>query len=636
MKKTTLFILVSVFCYPVFAQKSKSSKAEKLYQESDVLLNRQLFPEAINVLKKAVEYDSEFIDAYIRMSDIYLVLRQYDSAKIQLQKINKPGDAYLRRIYFNSADAEMGIGNYDKAIPYFEKLTTLPGVSNNQKTQAQINLSRAIIASDLTKHPVPFNPINLGDSINSPFAEYLPSVTADEQTIIFTRKITDPSGRQNEDFYFSKKNAEGEWRKVRNLGPPINTSLNEGAQTISPDGKTIYYTVCNAPDGYGSCDIYFTRKDGNRWTAPVNIGPPINTGSFESQPSISSDGQSLYFLSNRKGSLGGIDIYVSYRDQTTGKWNEPINLGSEVNTKENEYSPFIHPDNVTLYFASLGHPGLGDADLFLVRKDDKGKWGNLKNLGYPINSSKTESSLIVSTNGERAYFASDRSDTRGQLDLYYFDLYAEARPSPVTFVKGTVIDAKNHGVIESTVELIDLETGKLFNETQSDKTNGEFLICLPSGKNYALNISKKGYLFYSENFSLKEYNSEKPYLMNIPLQPINVGESVVLKNIFFETDSYRLKEESKTELGKLISFLKENPSVKILISGHTDNVGKADYNLKLSENRAKSVNDYLVAGQIAKERLNYKGFGMTKPIASNDTPDGKAKNRRTEFTVTEK
>lgn len=638
MKPLTLTILILICCLNVFPQKSKSSKAEKLFVQSDVYLNDNDFENAISSLKKALEYDADFVDAILRIGDIYLHTKKYDSAKVYFLKVNDFGDKYNKKTLLNLAEVEIGLGNFINAIPILEKYLTISDILYGNKEKAKNYLQQCKYAAEMAKTPVPFNPINLGDSINDKFPAYFPAITADEQVLIYTVKLLE-NGRSNEDFFISKKDKDGAWKKSRNLGKPINTSYNEGAQTISPDGKVIFFTVCNAPDGFGSCDIYVTLKEGDFWTMPVNLGPPINTPAFESQPSISSDGKTLYFCSNRKGGQGGIDIWFSSRSDD-GQWGSPINLGATINTKEYEQSPFIHPDNATLYFSSNGHPGMGDADLYFSRKDSPaiggGNWGTPANLGYPINTQNNESSLIVTTNGEHAYFSSDRKDSRGQLDLYFFELYKEARPQSVTYLKGNIFDKKTNQKLNSKLELIDLETGKIITQSESDKVNGEFLLCIPAGKNYALNVSKKGYLFYSENFSLKDRNPENPYLMDIPLQPINVGESVVLKNIFFETNSYQLKDESKAELNKLIQFMKENSFTKIQVSGHTDNTGNAQSNQKLSENRAKSVYDYLIANQLAKTRLSFKGFGSAKPIAPNDTPEGKAQNRRTEFTVTEK
>ncbi|HAP01074.1 MAG TPA: hypothetical protein DCQ93_04025, partial [Bacteroidetes bacterium] len=342
--------------------------------------------------------------------------------------------------------------------------------------------------------------------------------------------------------------------------------------------------------------------------------------------------KTLYFASTRDGGFGGSDIWMTQKD-SSGHWTNPVNVGKPINTYFDEQTPFIHPDGQTLYFSSYGHPGMGSADIFLSRKDANGKWSEPQNLGYPINTKDAEGSFYVSTDGKHAYFASDLKKQTDDYDLYYFNLPNELKPLPVNYLKGIITNAESGEKISADVQLIDLASGNVMNSFSSDPASGYYLISIPSGKNYALNVSKKGFLFHSENFSLADHNPSEPYELNIKLQPMKTGESVVLKNIFFETGSAELKKESTVELDKLISLLKENPTMKIEIGGHTDNVGSDNDNLALSENRAKSVYDYLIKVGVGAARLSFKGYGETKPIATNDTEEGRAQNRRTEFTV---
>jgi outer membrane protein OmpA-like peptidoglycan-associated protein len=317
-----------------------------------------------------------------------------------------------------------------------------------------------------------------------------------------------------------------------------------------------------------------------------------------------------------------------------GKWALPVNMGKRINTRLDEQSPFIHPDNQTLYFSSDGHIGMGEDDLYLVRKDTAGEWGPPMNLGFPINTHKTETSLVVGSDGKTAYFSSDRfEDGYGQLDLYSFPLYEAARPQPVTYISGVTFDVMSNAMLGASLELVDLETGVVVARSKSDPNRGDFLICLPAGKEYAFNAASDGYLFYSEHFKLKAGRDNKPVAMDIPMQPIIVGQSMVLKNIFFETDSYQLKQSSKIELQRLAQLLKGNQGMRIEIGGHTDNQGSKSLNLTLSRNRAKAVLDFLVKQGIDASRLTHKGFGDSKPIADNGTEAGRAKNRRTAFTV---
>ena len=344
----------------------------------------------------------------------------------------------------------------------------------------------------------------------------------------------------------------------------------------------------------------------------------------------------MYFASDRFGGYGELDIWKTTLD-TSGKWTKPVNLGKVINSSASEMSPFIHPDNTSLYFASDGWIGMGGLDLFMSRCDEKDEWTEPKNLGYPINTHGEETSLIVNALGNKAYFSSRRDDTFGGMDLYEFELYEEVRPIPVTYVKGKVFDAATKNSLEAKFELVDIETAEIIIEATSNSGNGEFLVSIPVNRNYALSVSKKGYLFYSENFTLKDVkDASEPFKIDIPLSSIKVGQKIVLKNIFFETNSFVLKTESKVELNKLVAFMKENSSIKIEISGHTDNVGKKDLNIKLSEKRAKAVYDYLLqSNAISEFRLKFKGYADNQPIESNATPEGKAKNRRTEIKIIE-
>lgn len=414
----------------------------------------------------------------------------------------------------------------------------------------------------------------------------------------------------------------------------INTPQNEGAQNISQDGEWLVFTGCNRPDGEGSCDLYISYKTPTGWSPAFNLGNKVNTDQWESQPCLSPDKRDLYFASRRQDGYGGSDIYVSHL-LPSGRWSEPENLGPEINTPGDESTPFIHADNQTLFFASNGLPGYGNEDLFVVRKGADGKWGKPENLGYPINTIEHEGSLFIAADGKTAYYASDRADSKGGLDIYSFELREDIRPSRTLWVKGKVFDSKTSTGLPSSVELIDLASKQTISKVQTDET-GNYLITLPVGKDYAFNVNRKGYLFYSDNFSLKNKAPDSTYQKDIPLQPIEVQAGIVLRNLFFETNKYDIKPESEVELNKVVQFLQDNPTVKIQLEGHTDNVGSAADNQKLSTARAYAVVNYLIEHGIKGTRLMAKGFGATKPVADNKTEAGRAQNRRTELRIIEK
>jgi outer membrane protein OmpA-like peptidoglycan-associated protein/tetratricopeptide (TPR) repeat protein len=626
---------------------SSSNKAIKNFENAQLSFDARKDNEAIELLQKAIKIDPNFIEAHMFLAEVYAENKKYTEALNEAKLATAISPDFFKSAYYSMGFWSLKLQLYDEAEQHFNHYLSYKGISSEAKSNATLGLKSAQFARIAIKNPVPFNPLNMGNQVNSDENDYLPAITADEQTLVYTRLIPkDPNGsktdmrNKSEDFYSCFK-SNGIWSKAVNIGPPINTIGNEGAQCISVDGQTLVFTACKEYEGYpggrkgyGSCDLFIAKKMANgTWGVPENIGKPINTEYWDSQPSMSSDGQSIYFVSNRPGGKGGTDIWKCTKNEL-GKWTNIVNLGDSVNSVENEESPYIHPDNKTLYFSSEGWPGMGSKDLFYARIKKDGNFSTPKNLGYPINTSESERDLIVSANATTAYFSSERPGGNGGLDLYSFELYKEARPQAVTYVKGKVFNKETKNGLEAKFELIDLETGQMVMQASSMISSGEFLVCLPINKNYLMNVSKNGYLFASENFSLKGLTDNlKAYEMNVPLTPIKPGEKVVLKNIFFETASFTLKEESKIELQKLKSFMVLNSTTTIEIGGHTDNVGDKKSNQILSENRAKAVYEYLISNEIAKERLTYKGFGDTMPIDDNNTDKGKANNRRTEFMI---
>ncbi len=634
MMRLVILVLLSFLHIIAFSQGKPCSAGKKHYDRVGKYLQMRDWNNALIELKRLQAKCPKFAEAFAIAGDIYTELGQYDSALANYERAIRANPDMEPTIYYLAGKTAFQVKQYDKAIQYLERFLQEPNLPPVIKEKAKKFLRNSRVAKELVQNPVPFDPKNLGPNVNSKYSEYLPALTADEKTLIFTRRLSRDGYMVNEDFYISTRREDGTWTEARPIGPPINTPLNEGAQTISPDGRTIYFTGCNRRDGHGSCDIYVTQRIGGRWTKPVNLGPPINTQYWESQPSISPDGRVLFFVSNRPGGLGGRDIWYSIK-QEDGSWSEPVNLGPPINTPEDDFSPFLHTDGRTLYFASEGHPGMGRADIFVARRQKDGTWSQPKNLGYPINTENEESSLIVSASGRWAYFASDRLGGYGKMDLYVFELYEEARPTPVTYVKGKVLDAETGRPISATLELTNLKSGEVVSQTKSDPVTGEFLLSLPSGQEYGLHASAKGFLFYSEHFALHDSLAFKPYHLTIKLSPIKQGATMTLRNIFFKFDSYELTEESRHELDKLVEFLKENPNVKIEIAGHTDDVGSFEYNMTLSEKRAKSVYDYLVSKGISPDRMTYKGYGFTKPLVKDTTEEARALNRRTEIIIIE-
>lgn len=628
-----VFFLSVLFVLPVFftyAQErpysTKDKEAIKYFALANQSLDDNLYDDAIEQLGKAIGADSKFIEAHAVLADVLRGRWRWAEAAKQYNEVIRLDPEFNRGVYYKVSDCEIHIAKYAEAKAHIEKYLAYPALNPQSEMIAKKLLADCNYSLDAIQHPVPFNPINLGPEINTADDEYMPAITADENTLIFTRKINN-----NEDFYKSEK-LNGKWQTATYLSSNINTpQYNEGSQSISLDGKVLFFTGCNRPDGLGRCDIYISTKKGDDWSKPFDVAPPVNTSGWESQPSISADGRTLYFVSNRKGGYGGYDIWKS--TLTEKGWTNPENLGPNINTAFDEQSPFIHADDSTLYFCSNGWPGLGGMDLFVSHLGKDGQWQKPVNLGYPINSNGDENGLTLTANGSYAFFASNKLNGQGGFDIYTFELPPALRPHQVTYVKGTVLDAVTKHPLESAVEIVDLAKDNPVYEDYSSAEEGYFLATITTGKDYGLNIAKDGYLFYSGNFSLKGHETKDPFNITVYLQPIEVGNKVVLRNIFFDTNQFTIKDESKPELKKLISFLSLNPTVKIEVSGHTDNVGSNQSNQVLSENRAKAVYQYLIANGIAADRLTYKGYGESQPIASNNDETGRSQNRRTEFKI---
>jgi len=640
MKNLILFLLLfSAFAIKAQPYSTQNKKAIELYEEAK---RKYLLTEYDNALKpcnQAIKKDSSFVEAYYMMAAIYKA-KNLPNDDISYLKVcaNRNGRLYPKA-YFLLAQEQLDYGMYEDASQTIEILMQFKQVFNTHDLESITLVKEKIdFCNYQVKHPIPFNPINMGAEINSQFDDYEPALTADGEEIIITCLLPISQNMQyaggnsvQEDFFIAKKE-NGKWAKRVDLGMPINTPGNEGAQSISADGRIFFYTACSRMDSKGSCDIYYSIRKGGQWSNPRNLGNPVNTSYWESQPSCSADGRIVYYASNRPGGYGQMDLWETHIDGQ-GKWTAPKNLGPNINTIENEQSPFIHADGRTLYFASAGHLGMGKMDIFKSEKDSLGNWGKPINIGYPINTWKDESDFRVSANGNTAIISSNRDGGFGGADLYTFELYKEARPREVSYVKGNIFDAKTQKKLGAMFELIDLKNGDIVMTSFSDAVSGQFLVPLALNNEYALNVSKDGYMFYSEHYNLQQDSSMKPMELNIPLQPIEAGGTVVLENVFFDTDKFQLKNESRVELQRLIEFMNFNKEVKIQISGHTDNTGDKQKNITLSDNRAKAVTEYLISKGIAKERLTYKGYGDSKPLAPNDSEKNKAMNRRTEFMI---
>jgi outer membrane protein OmpA-like peptidoglycan-associated protein/outer membrane protein assembly factor BamD (BamD/ComL family) len=642
MKKTLHTIF---FCLIVGVSSSVNSalgqsvqKAQRLYNSALSDVQTHQYARAITQLQQAIDEYPNYVEAMFLMSDAYAELGDYQSqAQILEKAIQINPNTYLKsRVVI--AKAYQQLMKYDEAIAHINKYLENTNLSESDKQQAQWLKSCCLFGQWALAHPVAFSPERMSDSVNSPDFEYWPSLSADGQTLVFTRQVPMTSQyagyRKNpmQEELFQSQLVNGVWTKAVNLGEPLNTPDNEGAQTLSADGRIMAYTACGRRNGLGHCDIYFSFKHGQEWSRPINTGAPLNSPSQETQPSLSADAHTIYYASNRAGAKGSLDIWVANL-QSDSTWSEPVNLGDSINTIGNEQSPFIHPDGKTLYFSSDYWPGMGGFDIFMSKRKPDGTWSTPVNLGYPINTPGDEIGLIVSADASMAIYSSDRIPENGK-DLYVFTLPKELKPNQVSYLKGIITDAYSHDFVKANFELIDIQTKKTMFKSSSDPVDGSFLVCLPMGSEYALNVSKNGYLFYSEHFKFDEQGSFfKPVVKNIQLSPLREGEKITLENIFFATNSATLDPRSQVELDKIVQFMNQNSLLIVEIQGHTDNTGSKVYNLQLSQQRAASVVAYLTSKGIDAKRLIAKGYGETVPVGDNTKEDGRALNRRIEFKI---
>ncbi|MFN0202432.1 MAG: OmpA family protein, partial [Bacteroidia bacterium] len=650
MKQSICIFFSLFFALTVWAQKEKpadygikSKKALDFYLEGNQYSKLRDRAKAVENYLKAVAIEPDFADAWFPLGANYFMLKKYGEALEALEKVldsdrkNKfvDLDFFLGEAYFYTE-------KYADAAAAYERFLALGKGRINQIEPAKLQVIHAKFAAEAIKQPVDFRPINLGAKVNSPGDEYLPSLTADDKTLMFTARRSECTGGYNryyggftEDLFIAE-NQENEWTDALNIGEPINTPENDGAVSISQDGKMIFFSAGERSEGFGNLDLYYATKTEKGWSKAMNLGEMINTEFREAEPCLSHDGKTLYFSSNRRGSVGGTDIWMTTLEK--GKWTAPVNLGAAINTVGEEYAPFIHADGVTLYYSSNRLPGFGAFDMFVSFNVPDSGWRKPRNLGYPLNTVADERNIFVNAQGTKGLINSFREGGFGGSDIYEFTLDPRNRPRLATFLRGTTEDSLTKQPISATIYLVEVETRDTVRQMISGKKDGRFLMSLPLEKEYAAFAEANGYIFTSKNFYLKDLPDNVYFdivirMMKLPpppakpvavtpdappvvVEPVKPATPivVVLRNIFFDFGKYELKTTSLSELGVLLNYLKENPRMKIEIQGHTDNVGKDETNLILSQNRAEAVRSYLISKGIASERVQAKGYGESQPI----------------------
>jgi outer membrane protein OmpA-like peptidoglycan-associated protein/tetratricopeptide (TPR) repeat protein len=628
--------------------KSYSKKAEKIYSEGITSFKKGNFTDALIKMKEVIKEEDEFVDAYF-----VLGLVNYQKSNANLKEARKSFlkvvalcPSYDMDTYYFLGEIAYGNEEFDTTVFYMEKfLADVDKIKSDKYYNRAVDLLKySKFYKEITSHPVPFDP-KVVEGISTFQDEYLPILSPDNQMALYTRNEKLPPDRNTmiqtdkfkEKFMYSDLQPDGTFSEGTEMPPPFNTKGNQGGATLTIDNNTIYYTVCqnNKDNTYRNCDIYYSELINGNWTPIRSISDKVNSPmTWEAQPSISSDGKTLYFVSDRPGGIGGYDIFKTVK-QDNGSWSEPINLGTNINSAGNEKSPFIHPDGKTLYFSSDGWPGLGGYDIFYSRLKDDTVWSKPVNLGYPINSEEDEVGFFVSTDGTKGFFASNKLQGKGGWDLYSFDLYPEARPEKIMFLKGTVKSESEEEPVKAKILLKNVTTKKT-SEIPMDSATGNFVTVAPFNNDYIMTVKKEGYVYETRYISQHDSVYKMPARLDVEIQPIELNKSYRINDIYFGFNSFELTKESKLVLDQLIEFLSDNVSIYIQIQGYTDNIGNDADNLRLSQNRAKSVYNYLIANGITPLRLTYQGFGKALPVADNATEEGRAKNRRTVFVINRK
>lgn len=610
---------------------SKFIESQKLY-----------FSEATDILRSLNDKEEyPIVNYYLALTYIYKPDNNFTLAEQYLKKVIDACPDDIPEAYFHLGKLAYTTNQKCDAINYFKKFLTYQGDFDTLFTEAKMLMKWSEEICELINNPVPFNP-KIVKGISSQLDDYLVSLSPDNEIAYYTRKTKDfqISGYKSEPafqekFYFSYRIADNVFDNGKEMPYPFNRNENEGGATITGNNKELIYTVCKmvtSPRQYYNCDLYSSKNIKGYWTDIVPLERVNRPDTWESMPSVTADGKELYFVSNRPGGVGGYDIYKSFKDEN-GEWSEPINLGEPINTPGDEKSPFIHTDTRTLYFSSNGRPGMGGYDIYYVKLNDDNEKLEVKNIGYPINTENDEMGFIVSIDGKYGYFSSNniKNESIGGMDFYYFPLYNEAKPEEVILIKGNLKSDDTTKPIKATVQIKSMESKHItFIPVDED---GDYVASLLKNEDYLLTIKGEDIVYQSTYVAAKDSITAPVIKLEMEVQPIEVGKHYRLHNIYFAFNSADILANSQKVLDEFIVFLNDHPTLQISIEGHTDNVGSDEFNLILSENRAKAVYNYLVNNGIDANRLQYKGFGESNPIATNETEEGRAMNRRTEFVI---
>lgn len=653
-------------------KKDELKEAIKEIREGDAIWDMNapnIYPVAIPHYLKAQNFNPNNALLNLRIGIAYLQTHEKGKAYEYITKAYNLNPAVDKKIRFYTGWVYHLRSEWDKAITEYQGYqATMGGKEKDDAVLVAKRIEECKTGIELSKNPVRVFIDNVGPEINSSYSDYSPVITADESIMMFTSRrpggvnalLSEEDNLPYEDIWMSTKNGK-KWTNARNIGTPVNLPLHNAAICLSPDGQKLV-TYDGATKGG---DLFISELMGAMWTKPEHLGKAINTDGHEASASFSYDSKTLFFVStDRKDGLGGHDIYYSPINEK-GKFEKAVNLGPPINTVYDEDGVYMMPDGKTMYYSSKGAGSIGGYDIFKTTFEN-GKWTQPVNMGVPINTPDDDVFFVLAANGRHAFYASASMKGYGGQDIYRLTILGpekqpllntedqllamaanpisnlkteaavESKGPKMALLKGVITDAKTNEVLEASIDLIDNDKNALLATFKSNSTTGKYLVTLPAGRNYGIAVRKDGYLFHSENFIIDMNADYVEYNKDVALKKVEVGSVIVLRNIFFDFDKATIRPESANELDRLIKLLTENPTIKIELGSHTDSKGSDEYNMKLSDNRSKSVVDYLIQKGIPADRLTAKGYGETKPIDTNDTDEGRQNNRRTEFKILSK
>ncbi|MCO6500825.1 MAG: OmpA family protein [Vicingus serpentipes] len=664
---TIIILLVSMSMYiPILAQKETAftkanfkddvqglKKALDHIQEGNDAYSSLLYKKALAEFIEAYAFNPDHALLNAKIGDCYLNISNKKNAIFHFKKayeLDKNLDGYY--IYLMGKAFHIN-HQFDEAITHYQLSANQQSrINKDYLTQTKKRIQECHYAKELVQHPVNVKIEPLGNAINTTDEEYVPVITADESELFFTSRRKnnlggniDPAiGDYYEDIYYTHKEQETEveeqWSTAKNIGVPVNSEFHDATIGLSIDGQQLFIY---RDDKKGIGNILVTQKKGDQWTTPEKLPAPINSKHQETSACYSYDGNTIYFVSNRPGGIGGRDIYKATKNKE-GTWGEAQNLGTTINTPEDDDALFLHPDGKTLYFSSKGHQTMGGYDVFRS-VNENGKWSEPENIGYPINTAGDDVCFVLTASGKYGYYASAKPEGKGKRDIYRITFLDQENKPKLTLLKGIVSDRKTRKKLAATIEIYDNDNKEAIGTFESNSATGKFMVSLPAGRNYGISVKSTGYLFYSENFNIPDTAAFQEIEKNVELDKLEVGKKVVLKNIFYDYNKSALSTSSYNELNKVIELLNNNPKIKIELSSHTDSRGSEAYNDKLSQARAQSCVDYLLQKGITKNRLIAKGYGekqltitdaaIEQLTTEQEKETAHQQNRRTEFKIIE-